>query len=211
ASSLGTVDEVRRYREGTGEPVEVGSDGDLTGGEPLAAVIRRRGSARNFTLEPMPAPRLAAILEAASAHIPGDLPRANEIHLIANAVEGVEPGAYRFRPPGRFELLKAGSFRSSAGYLALEQEHAARAAATHFLTAELEPLLGALGNRGYRAAQLEAGIRAGRLYLGAYARGLGATGLTFYDDEVGRFFTGDTRTSAMLCVAVGPDARRRRS
>ena len=202
---------MRRFREGVEEPVNVGRDGDLTGSEPLEAVIRRRGSAREFTLEPVPAASLAAILTAASARIPADLPRTNDIHLIANAVDGFEPGAYRFRPPDRFELVKAGSFRRSAGYLALEQEHAARAAATQFLTAELEPVLRALGNRGYRTAQVEAGIRAGRLYLGAYARGLGATGLTFYDDEVGRFFTGDTRTSPMLCVAVGPDARRRRS
>ena len=211
ASSLGTPEEVRRYRKGAQEPVTLGGDGDLTGGEPLEAVIRRRGSARNFTLEPVPAPRLTAILGAASAPLAADLPRTNEIHLIANAVEGIEPGAYRFRPPDGFDLVKAGNFRGWAGYLALEQEHAARAAATQFLTAELEPVLRALGNRGYRAAQLEAGIRAGRLYLGAYARGLGATGLTFYDDEVGRFFTGDTRTSPMLCVALGPDARRRRS
>jgi len=41
--------------------------------------------------------------------------------------------------------------------------------------------LGALGARGDRAAQLEAGIVAGRIYLGAYANRYGATGLTFYD------------------------------
>ena len=50
------------------------------------------------------------------------------------------------------------------------------------------PLLGGLGARGYRAAQLEAGIVAGRLALNAFALGGGATGLTFYDGLVSRYF-----------------------
>ena len=211
ASALASADEVRQYRTASerraGEAV---GEADLTDGEPLDAVIRRRGSARSFALEPVPASRLAALLAAAAARIPADAPPLGETHLIANAIIGLEAGAYRFQAPDRFQVLKRGAFRGWAGYLALEQEHAARAAATQFLTAELEPALRELGNRGYRAAQLEAGIRAGRMYLGAYARGLGATGLTFYDDEVSRFFTGETLKSPMLCVAVGPQLRRRR-
>ena len=75
------------------------------------------------------------------------------------------------------------------------------------MTADLDRTLGALGDRGYRAAQLDAGIRAGRASLGAYARRLGATGLTFYDDEVrGAVGTDD---EPMMCVAVGVDALRR--
>ena len=37
-------------------------------------------------------------------------------------------------------------------------------------------------------AQLESGIIGGRLYLMAYGMGFGASGLTFYDDEVIEFF-----------------------
>ena len=136
------------------------------------------------------------------------MPALCDIYLIANALKGMEPGAYRFTPPGRFQLLGRGDFRARAGYLCLEQALGARAAATHFFCAGLDPALAALGNRGYRAAQLEAGIRAGRLYLGAYAQGLGATGLTFYDDEVTEFLAPGTDESPMLCVAVGVDVRR---
>lgn len=39
---------------------------------------------------------------------------------------------------------------------------------------------------------------------------LGATGLTFYDDDVTEFLAPGTGLSPMLCVAVGVDARRRR-
>jgi hypothetical protein len=68
--------------------------------------------------------------------------------------------------------------------------------------------LGALGRRGYRAAQLEAGIVAGRIYLCAYADHFGATGLTFYDDEVTRFFSPDAEgKNCMLVVAVGDSPR----
>jgi hypothetical protein len=65
---------------------------------------------------------------------------------------------------------------------------------------------GTLKRRLSCVAQLEAGIRAGRTSLGAYARGLGATGLTFYDDEV-RAFVG-TEEEPMMCVALGVDAQR---
>jgi hypothetical protein len=40
----------------------------------------------------------------------------------------------------------------------------------------------------HRAVQLEAGIIGGKIYLTAYAQYLGATGLTFYDDDVVSFF-----------------------
>ena len=60
-----------------------------------------------------------------------------------------------------------------------------------FSTADLPArTLAALG-RGYRAVQLDAGMRAGPASLGAYACGLGATGLTFYGDEVRRFLGTD--------------------
>ncbi len=57
-----------------------------------------------------------------------------------------------------------------------------------FFLADLRRVLDHFGNRGYRAVQLEAGILGGKIYLAAYAQHLGATGLTFYDDDVVEFF-----------------------
>jgi ABC-type uncharacterized transport system YnjBCD ATPase subunit len=69
--------------------------------------------------------------------------------------------------------------------------------------------LNRLGNRGYRAVQLEAGITGGKLYLAAYAQRLGATGLTFYDDDVTSFFSPHgAGKSAIFLVAVGHSAKR---
>jgi len=223
ASSLATIEEMRRYHEAAGRQSDAAAAAALAGEgeaqadtsgsptllqEPLETVIARRGSARDFTDDSIPASELGALLSRAMAPIPGDLPALNEVYLIANALEGLEPGAHRLTSSGRLELLRRGSFRPQAGYLCLEQALGARAAATVFFLADLEQALAALGNRGYRAAQLEAGIRAGKLYLGAYAQGLGATGLTFYDDEVTGFLAPGTAKGPMLCVAIGIDARR---
>jgi hypothetical protein len=73
--------------------------------------------------------------------------------------------------------------------------------------ADLEAALRVLGPRAYRAAELEAGIVGGRLYVGAYAHRLGASGLTFYDDEVRRFF--GTRGEPMLAITIGRPAPHR--
>jgi SagB-type dehydrogenase family enzyme len=181
----------------------------------LKDVLRRRGSARIFAPGAIPASVLLTILERATVGIPTDYAtggaRLVEPYLIANAVQGLDPGAYVFRY-GELRLLERGNFRREAGFLCLEQELGATAAATHFLMADLPRILDALGARGYRAAQLEAGIVAGRLYLGAYAYRFGATGLTFYDDPVTEFFSPDAAgKSCVLVTAIGESPRLRRA
>ena len=77
------------------------------------------------------------------------------------------------------------------------------------LPGEPGKLLEQFGNRGYRAVQFEAGAVGGRLYLAAYAQRLGATGLTFYDDEVTDFFSPHARGRGVIFhMAFGRPARR---
>ena len=209
ASSLESADEVRRYRDAAVEPASPGEAGVEPGREPLGDVIRRRVSVRDFEPDAVPAEDLAQILAAASVRVAADVQAAVETYLVANAVAGVDPGAYRFRPPDSFVELRRGSFRREAGYLCLKQPLGALAAATHFLLADLEAVLAARGNRGYRAAQLEAGIRAGRIQIGAFAHRLAATASTFYDDDVTAFLAPGTAEAPLLAVAVGVPARRR--
>jgi SagB-type dehydrogenase family enzyme len=186
-----------------------------TAPDALEDVLRRRGSARIFAPGAIPAAVLRTILERATVGIPTDYAPGGaglvEPYLIANAVQGLDPGAYVFRD-GELRLLERGDFRREAGFLCLEQELGATASATHFLMTDLPRTLDALGARGYRAAQLEAGIVAGRLYLGAYAYRFGATGLTFYDDAVTEFFSPDAAgKSCVLVTAVGESPRLRRA
>ena len=79
-----------------------------------------------------------------------------------------------------------------------------------YFLAELGPILERFGNRGYRAAQLDVSITAGKVYLAAYAPGLGATGLTFFDDDLTRFFSPHAKDkSVMSLIAFGARVKRR--
>lgn len=131
-----------------------------------------------------------------------------DLYLIVHGVEGLVPGAYYYRRRDHaLELLRAGDFRENAGRLDLGQELAADAAVNIYSLCALAPVLERFGNRGYRAAQLEGGITGGRIYLGVYAQGFGATGLTFFDDEVTEFFSPHAAgKSVMFLAALGyPD------
>jgi nitroreductase len=125
-------------------------------------------------------------------------------------VHGLPSGAYYFRrDESALELLKEGDFRREGGYLGLGQDIPADASVDIFLLTDLEAVLNRMGNRGYRAAQLEAAIMGGKLYLSAYALGLGASGLTFFDDDVTEFFSPHAEgKSVMFLIAVGKSARK---
>jgi len=163
----------------------------------LEAVIERRGSARRFRRDPIARADLERILALAAET------ELNEVRVVANAVEGLDPGAYRVDAGrGVLEPVRLGDVRSEAGAAALDQALAADAAADVVFVCDLERVLGLLGERGYRAAQLEAGVRGGDVYLAAYALGLRASGLTFYDDEAAAL-VGAPGAAVTFVVAVG--------
>jgi SagB-type dehydrogenase family enzyme len=159
-------------------------------GRPLGEAIQRRGSTRQFGPAPLSAAELATALWAATLPIPADVPGGLvDLYVIVNAVEGVAAGAYAYRRGRGLETVREGAFRREAAYLTLEQALGGDAAATIFFLAPLDAILAAWGERGYRLANLEAGVGGGRAYLAAYASGFGASGLTFYDADVVRFFS----------------------
>jgi SagB-type dehydrogenase family enzyme len=182
--------------------------------DPIEQVILRRGSSRQFARTPISLSQLSTMLDRATRGIPADFlspfgSQLNQLYLIVNAVEGLASGAYVFhRGRQLLECLKLGNFRDQAGYLGLEQQLPADAAVDIFFLADLRLIFDRFGSRGYRAVQLEAGILGGKLYLAAYAQRLGATGLTFYDDDVIQFFSPHTAgKSAIFLVAVGNSAK----
>ena len=135
----------------------------------------------------------------------------NDLYLIVHAVEDLSPGAYVFhREIGSLELLKQGDFRRDAGYLGLGQEIPADCSVDVFFLTDLNKVLARFGNRGYRAAQLEASIMGGKLYLAAYAQRLGASGLTFFDDDVTEFFSPHAAgKSVMFLLALGKSVKQK--
>jgi SagB-type dehydrogenase family enzyme len=190
--------------------------GTLPASEPsraLGETILRRGSTREFRRDAIGGTRLAAILDAALRPLPLDLAPPDplvETYLLVHAVEGLASGAYVWDPARRApRLLKSGAFRQEGGELCLEQPLGADASVVAFFLSDLDAVLARWGSRGYRAVNLAAGLLGGRLYLGAYGFGLGATGLTFYDDDVVRFFEPDAAgKDAIFVTALGPAARR---
>ena len=100
------------------------------------------------------------------------------------------------------DLLKNRLSRNISGHLCLDQSLFADASAVIFIMTDLKQVLDILGNRGYRAAQMEAGITAGKIYLLSYANGLGASGSTFYDNEVIEFFSPHAKQKETL-IAIG--------
>ncbi len=180
----------------------------------LAQVILERGSTRRFAREPLTFPQLSALLGNATKIISTDFLGTGgsnlvDLYLIVNSVDGLPSGAYFFSSQYRgLELLEEGNFREEAGHLCFEQALGADASVVVFLMSDLEKVLEHYGNRGYRAAQLEAGIIGGKLYLCACSLGLGASGITFYDNEVTDFFAPHAATkSTMFVVTLGKTGR----
>jgi SagB-type dehydrogenase family enzyme len=158
----------------------------------------RRTSVRRYAERELPLEQVAPYLAEAMAAIPADAPPTNRLVLAAHRVAGLAPGFYAFEAPSAFEPIRLADVRDETVRLLLEQEFGGTGTGVAFLLADVS----ALDDRGYRWAQVEGGIRAGRLYVGAAARGWGATGSTFLDEDVSAAL--GTTEAPMLAVAFGP-------
>ncbi len=224
ASSLESFGEVVSWRGPCGK---AGSSGRFVGRrfplrplpdegmaqDTIESVIKRRGSSRQFAQEAIGFEQLSTMMVRATRGVPADfLDRIPiyDLYLIINAVDGLPSGSYVFhREESALELLKEGDFRREAGHLGLGQEIPADASVNLFFLVDLERVLERFGNRGYRAVQLESAITAGKFYLAAYAQRLGASGLTFFDDDVTDFFSPHAAgKSVMFLLALGKSLKR---
>jgi SagB-type dehydrogenase family enzyme len=200
ASSLADAEAVRDWRTAGG-----GGEEPRLPRDELARALRRRGSVRRYGADPLPRPELAELLAWSEAPSPADAPRVVRQAVSVAAVDGLSAGIYDARL-GLVRSEDERQLRERAGFAAMEQDHPRLASVDVFQLAELDAVVGRLGDRGYRWAQLEAGIRAGRLQIGAVMRGWAAAASTFFDVEVSRLIA--TRESPLLMVAVGPRAPR---
>ncbi|MGI0075442.1 MAG: SagB/ThcOx family dehydrogenase, partial [Nitrosotalea sp.] len=181
---------------------------NITVQEPLENTIVRRGSTRKFSLESITFDQLSTILNQSTSKINADFTSQeslSDIYIIANAVDGLESGSYYFvKEKNSLEQLRKGNFRHASGNLGLDQDLPYDASVTIFFMSNLDKILEHFGNRGYRVAQIDAAITGGRMYLASYALGLGATGLTFYDDLVTNFFSPHAENKeTMFLIAIG--------
>jgi hypothetical protein len=173
-----------------GEPVEV----PLRESPPVETVVLSRSSQRRMD---------------ASRGLSGDVLRTTFAagargidvahRVVVNAVNGFEPGVYRWP-----ELARAGNFREELFRVALEQGLPRDAAFVVIGVASVS----ALDDREYREAQLAAGLVEGRLHLLAYALGAAASGMTFLDSEVPGLLGERVDTLLFTCVGVPEYASR---
>jgi len=139
----------------------------------LDAVVLRRGSQRlmdrSATL-----PRSVLAWSTAVALRGVDLPH----WVVVHGVDDTPPGVYRW--PDLTSPVREGDLREELVRICLDQDLAGDAAFVVIAAC----LAAVLDDRGYRQAQLTAGLVEGRLHLAAYALGAGASGMTFLDSEV---------------------------
>src|SRR5271165_5198302 len=130
ASSLETEEEVRQWRERRSAVTSFAPVGEEIRLRPLSEeeqpkdmieqVILRRGSTRTFDkAASITLSQLSTILDCATRGVPADFleppgSRLNDLYLIANSVQGLNPGAYFFQHDrNTLEVLKPGDFRVS--------------------------------------------------------------------------------------------------
>ncbi len=167
----------------------------------LVDAIRRRRSVRQYAQGPLPVDALRTLLTWSEGPIPADAPSVVRQVVTVAAVEGLEPGVYDAEL-GLLADHEEQELRTAVGFAAMEQEHPRDAPVNVFQVGDIDAIVARLGPRGYRWAQLEAGIRAGRLQVGAFMYAWGAAASTFFDDEVSKLL--DTHDSPLLMVAIGP-------
>jgi SagB-type dehydrogenase family enzyme len=165
----------------------------------LDEVILRRGSQRLMDRDATLSRRLLEWpMRAAMRGI--DVPH----WVVAHGVDDVVPGIYRW--PDLDTSVRSGALRDELLRIGLDQFLAADAA---YVVIAAIPGAG-LDDRGYRDAQLAAGLVEGRLHLAAYALGATASGMTFLDSEVPALLgePNDLVTLLFTCVGVGEYASR---
>jgi SagB-type dehydrogenase family enzyme len=158
----------------------------------LDEVVRRRSSQRRMDrLRTLPRALLEWPVTAAlrGIHVPH--------WVVVHGVDGVSPGVYRW--PDLSTPVRAGDLRDELLRICLDQALGADAA---YVVIAATPAA-ELDDRGYRDAQLAAGLVEGRLHLAAYALGASATGMTFFDTEVPALLGEPDNLATLLFTCVG--------
>jgi SagB-type dehydrogenase family enzyme len=163
----------------------------LTGGEPVEKVILRRGSQRLMDpAQPVPADLLRTALAAALRGI--DVPHWVAVHHVTAVASGL------YRSPDLATPVRTGDLRQEMYHACMDQGLGRDAAFVVIAATEIAATAG----RGYREAQLAAGLAEGRLHLAAYALGAAASGMTFVDGLVPSLL-GQGNMQGLLFTCIG--------
>jgi SagB-type dehydrogenase family enzyme len=182
----------------------------------LEEAIERRRSGREYSALPVSLLELSRLLHRAS----GITDRATgfraapsagalyplETYVVANGVEDLPRGIYRYRPAGHsLEAVREGDFSRQVSLAALGQEMVARAPVVLLLSAVFERCRVKYRERSYRYILMECGHVAQNVYLAATSMGLSACAVAaFLDDDLNGLLGLDGEEEAALyLVCVG--------
>lgn len=159
--------------------------------DPVETVVLARGSIKLLDpAEGLPDDLLRTSMLAAMRGV--DVPH----FVVVHDVGGVEPGLYRW--PDLSTPIRGANLREDLYRVALEQGLAQDAA---FVVIGAQRVT-TLDDRGYREAQLAAGLVEGRLHLLAYGLGAAAAGMTFADSEIAPLLGEPLDGLLLTCVGV---------
>lgn len=165
---------------------------DAPASESVDEVVLRRGSQRRMDRSrTLSRDFLVWSLRAALRGV--DVPH----WVVVHGVDGVRPGIYRW--PDLQRPVRSGDLRDELVRVCIDQGLGGDAA---YVVIAAVPLTG-LDDRGYRDAQMVAGLVEGRLHLAAYALGASASGMTFVDAEVPALLGEPNDLAALLFTCVG--------
>jgi nitroreductase len=165
--------------------------GDPPASADLDAVILQRGSTRLMD------PTATAARGVFEFSLAASLRGTKAPHFVAvQAVEGMDPGLYRW--PDLDRPLRREPLRETLLRVCWDADLARDAAFVVIAAIAME----SIDDRGYREAQLEAGIVEGRLHLAAYALGIGASGMTFLDSQIESLLGEPLAGLLFTCVGV---------
>lgn len=197
----------RPTRDPLGELIKLRPTAELDPGPVEQTILRRRSTRKYDAGVEIGFEAFSTLLERSTRGVASDVlvpgSPLTELYLIVNAVEGLAPGVYRHEPSlGAVELVKEGDFREQATRIAAIQSYAGLAHVNLYYLADLPAILEHYGPRGYRLAQLEGALHAGKLHLGTHTLGLGAVGSTSFDDEVIEFLSPAAQGLSYMFVTV---------
>lgn len=207
-------------------------------GPDMYTCVSRRRSVRSFGATPISLLELSRLLWASGGITTSyitphgqDFYRASptagalypiETYVVANKVEGLEPGLYHYRVAGidilerpiaegshALEQLESGDLRGDISAAALDQLMCAKAGAVFLWTAVFGRSVWKYRERAYRYVYLDAGHMAAQLSLAAVSQGLGSCPIAaFYDDEINGLLGVDGDSEGIVYMtAVGRPSR----
>ncbi len=185
----------------------------------LQEVISRRRSVRTFAKKTMTIQQLSTMLWASAGITKRTAnfayraaPSAGarypiEAYLVANNVDGLEPGLYHYSVRKHvLEQLRKGELGKAAAAAALDQNIAAGAAVDFIWTALFQRSAWKYRQRAFRYVYLDCGHIAGQLSLAAVALNIGSCNIAaIYDGEMNALLGVDGEEESVLymcCVGV---------